>query len=63
MVDCTSLENWSVRKGTVSSNLTPSAFGPPKRTYGVTKSAKVREGDLNYTEVERYYVLRIFIAM
>ena len=27
------------RKGLVGSNPTPSAFGPPKRTYGVTKSA------------------------
>ena len=28
------------RKRPVGSNPTPSAFGPPKRTYGVTKSAR-----------------------
>ena len=40
MVEGAALEMRCTRKGTVGSNPTLSAFGPPKRTYGVTQSAK-----------------------
>ncbi len=43
-------------QGVVSSNLTPSAFGSQKRTFGVTTSAKVCEGDLSLAEAASYGV-------